>query len=308
MIAEPGPEHQVWIDGEFVPWKDASMHICDHHYGFGVFEGVRAHACGDRVGLFRLHDHTRRLFRSAHLLGIEIPAELSVASLDEVQLEIVRRNGLRDAYVRPFVFHAGTATLSPRGQDLKVRVAVLALAWLGGAGYKGPSERGIKLKSSSFLRSNNSLLVKAKAHANYMTAMLALQEARLAGADDALIFDQNGFVAEASAANFFVVRDGRLWVPHRHQALEGITRDTILELAKQQSLPVEERLMTKDDIYLADEAFLSGSAVGITPVSAIDGRKVGDGQVGPLTRDLRTRYDACVRGDHLMNEEWIQWT
>jgi branched-chain amino acid aminotransferase len=283
------------------------MHICDHHYGFGVFEGVRAYACGDRVGLFRLHDHTRRLFRSAHLLGIKIPGEFGADLLNEVQLEVVRRNALRDAYVRPFVFHAGTTTLSPRGQDLRVRVAVLALPWLGGAGYKGPSERGIKLKSSSFSRANNSLLVKAKANANYMTAMLALQEARLAGADDALIFDQNGFVAEASAANFFVVRDRSLWIPHRHQALEGITRDTIIELARARDLRVEERLMTKDDVYLADEAFLSGSAVGITPVGEIDGRRLGDGVPGPITKELGTRYDDCVHGIDSNHEEWISW-
>lgn len=308
MIEEPGPEHLVWVDGSFVPWPSAKMHICDHHYGFGVFEGVRAHDSGERVGLFRLREHTRRLFRSAHLLGLEIPEEYGPDVLNEVQLEIVRKNGLRDAYVRPFVHQAGTMTLSPRGQGQNVRVAVIALAWRGGAGYEAPSDRGITLKSSSFSRSSSSLFVQAKANANYMTALLALQEARLSGADDALIFDQNGFVAEASAANFFVVRGGCLCVPHRHQALEGITRDTILCLARQQGLSVEERLMTKDDIYLADESFLTGSAVGITPVAAIDGRKIGDGQVGPITRELRAKYDACVRGDHPMSEEWIQWT
>lgn len=308
MIVEPAPEHQVWLDGEFIPWRSATMHLCDHHYGFGVFEGVRAFDQGGRVGLFRLRDHTQRLFRSASILGIRIPEEFSQEVLDEAQLEIVRKNNLRDAYIRPFVFQSGTSCLSPRGQVLQVRVAVLALAWLGGAGYRGPSHHGIKLKSSSYIRNNNGQLVHAKAHANYLTAMMALQEARLAGADDALLVDQNGWVTEASAANFFGVRDGTLLVPPKHLALEGITRSTIICLAQDLSLRVEERLMTMNDVYLFDEAFLSGSAVGITPVSGIDAYKIGDGQIGPITQELRARYEGCVRGDHAMTKEWIQWT
>lgn len=283
------------------------MHLCDHHYGFGVFEGVRAYRNEGRTGLFRLEDHTRRLFQSAQLIGLRIPEAYSPALLNEVQLAVVRENGLGDAYVRPFVFQSGTRCLSPRGENLKVRVAVLALAWLGGAGYQTGSERGIRLKSSSYVRHSAGHFVKAKAHANYMTAMLALQEARLAGADDALIFDTSGSVAEASAANVFIVRSGCVFAPPSHIALEGITRDTVIALARDLCLPFEERFLTKDDLYLADEVFLSGSAVGVTPVHEIDGRRIGIEGRRHVTDTLAQVYETCVRGTGLHRREWISW-
>lgn len=307
MIAEPGPKSRVWMDGEFVAWRDATMHLCDHHYGFGVFEGVRAYSNEGRTGLFRLEDHTRRLFQSAQLIGLRIPEAYTPAMLNEVQLAVVRENGFGDAYVRPFVFQSGTRCLSPRGEDLKVRVAVLALAWLGGAGYQTGSERGIKLKSSSYVRHSTGHLVKAKVHANYMTAMLALQEARLAGADDALIFDANGSVAEASAANVFIVRNGSVFAPPSHLALEGITRDTVITLVRERALKFEEKFLSKEDLYLADEVFLTGSAVGITPVREIDGRRIGNGGQGHVTSTLAQIYETCVRGTGPHRREWISW-
>jgi branched-chain amino acid aminotransferase len=307
MIAEPDALARVWMDGEIIAWKDATMHICDHHYGFGVFEGVRAYRSGTRTGLFRLEDHTKRLFQSARLLGLRIPEAFSPTTLNKAQLSVVRENNLGDAYVRPFVFQSGTRCLSPRGQDLQVRVGIMALAWLGGSGYLSESERGIRLKSSSFVRNLQGHLVKAKAHANYMTAMLALQEARQAGADDALLFDAHGNVTEASAANVFLVRDGRLLAPPSHLALEGITRDTIIQLARTLSLDFQEKVMTKDDVYLASEVFLSGSAVGITPVREVDGRTIGTGEPGSVTRALRETYRAVVSGATFENRQWLSW-
>ncbi len=307
MLAEPGPEHEVWLDGEFVPWSRATMRLCDHHYGFGVFEGVRAHKSGDRVGLFRLSDHTARLFRSAHILGIEIPRAFTPEVLDRAQVDLVRKNGLREAYVRPFVFHGGTSTLSPRGRDLRVHVALLAFAWLGGGGYGSPGEDGIKLMSASVGRHPNGLLVKAKAHANYMPAMLALEDARRSGADDALLYDQNGFVTEASAANVLVVQDGVLISPPRQVALEGITKDTVQVLAKGLGISVVERPMARDDLYVADEMFLTGSAVGVTPVRALDGRMIGNGQMGSVTRALSSAYQECVLGRMFEHEQWVHW-
>jgi branched-chain amino acid aminotransferase len=306
MLGEPASDQVVWLDGEFVPWRNATMHICDHHHGFGVFEGVRAHAARDGAAVFRLQEHTARLFRSAHILKIEIPAHYDHERLNAVQLELLKRNRLRDAYLRPFVFHGGTGALSPRSQNLQVHVAVIGLAW-SEAPAGAAREHGISLRTSTFRRPLNSLLTQAKANANYMTAMLALQEARASGADDALLLDDDGFAAEASAANLFIVRDGSLISPPRAVALEGITRDTIMVLARRGGLAVVERRISRDEIYIADEAFLSGTAVGVTPIREIDGRRVGRSAPGPITNSLRKTYEDCVRGRSDSHQSWLSW-
>lgn len=306
MLGEPASDHVVWLDGEFVPWRNATMHICDHHHGFGVFEGVRAHAAKDGAAVFRLQEHTTRLFRSAHILKIEIPANWDHERLNAVQLELLRRNRLQDAYLRPFVFHGGTGALSPRSQNLQVHVAVIALAWSDTSGGV-PRGKGISLRTATFRRPLNSLLTQAKANANYMTAMLALQEARASGADDSLLLDEDGFAAEASAANLFIVRDGMLVSPPRAVALEGITRDTIMVLARQAGIDVIERRISRDEIYVADEAFLSGTAVGVTPIREVDGRRVGRSAPGVITERLRKTYEDCVRGRSESHQAWLSW-
>lgn len=304
MILEPEAGHMVWLDGAFRSWRDATMHICDHHYGFGVFEGVRAYEVEGRTAVFRLDDHTSRLFRSARILNLRIPEQYDHECLNNVQIELLQRNHLRRAYLRPFIYLGGTHALSPRGRDLTVHVAVLALGWNG---PDSSSKHAIAVRTSSFVRATGALLTRAKANANYMTAMLALQEARAAGADDAILLDQQGFVTEASAANLFVVRDGVLHTPPKTAALEGITRDTIIRLAEQSGIPCTEAHLTREDIYVADEAFLSGTAVGITPIREADGRRLGSGSPGSLTVRLQAMYEACVSGRTEHHTTWVRW-
>jgi branched-chain amino acid aminotransferase len=310
VICEPRSGHVAWLDGEFVPWSAATMHVSDHHYGVGVFEGVRAYATGSGSGasIFRLDDHTARLLRSAHILKISIPERFDREQLNRAQIELLRRNQLRDAYLRPFVFHAGTPGLSPRTRGLSVRVAIMALEWRDDGAFahaEGPG-RGITLRTATFTRNHaNSLFAKAKANGNYMNAILAREEARETGADDALLLDREGFVIEASAANVFIVRAGTLFTPPIEAALEGITRDTVIALAGMRGWNVLERRMTRDELYVADEVFLTGTAAELTPVREVDGRKIGAGGCGTVTAQLRSMYADLVRGRSDQRRDWI---
>jgi branched-chain amino acid aminotransferase len=306
VLVEPRSDHYVWLDGEFVPWSLATMHVSDHHYGVGVFEGVRVYAGTDGAAVFRLQAHTQRLFRSAHILGIALPVGFELENLNRAQVELVRRNGLRDGYLRPFVFHAGMAGLSPRTSGLRVRVAIMALEWRddGAFGRADGAERGIAVRTSSFVRSSG-LLTKAKANANYMTGILAREEARQSGVDDALLLDGCGFVAETSAANVFIVRDGAICTPPLESVLEGITRATVVALAGALGYKLIERRVTRDDVYVADEAFLTGTATEITPVRELDGRSIGGGVRGPITARLQALYADVVRGRSDKFREWL---
>jgi branched-chain amino acid aminotransferase len=307
MLVEPSPNLLVWTDGAFVPWAEATMHLSAHHHGFGVFEGARAYAAGGRRLVFRLRDHTARLFRSAHILKLPIPERFGPEVLNQVQIELLRKNDLFDAYLRPFVFYVGTAGLSPRTRGLTLRVAVMALGW-SEAGAHGSSEsafRGLSLRTSSFTRSHpNSLLAKAKANANYMNGILALQEAQECGADDAILLDQEGFVTETSGANVFAVRRGVLLTPPLDCVLEGITRDTIIALAAEAGLSCVERRLSRDQLYGADEVFLTGTATEVTAVREVDGRRIGNGERGPITSKLQDIYAKVVRG-HGGHDDWL---
>ncbi len=299
MVIEPSPEHLVWLDGSFLPWGAATMHVSAHHYGYGVFEGVRCYATAQGAAVFRLADHTARLFRSAHILNIEIPSKYPQRLLDDVQLELLRRNDLRDAYLRPFVFYGGTAGLSRNLRGLAVHVAVFALGW------RSPAPRSIALRTASYTRAHpNSVLAKAKANGNYMNGMLALQEAESAGADEALLLDQHGFAAETSGSNLFIVRDGVLATPPLEAALDGITRDTVKHLAASFGWSLVERRITRDEIYIADEAFVTGTAAEITAVREIDGRKLRAGAPGPITQRLVSAYSELVRGAGPAGKSW----
>lgn len=307
MISEPGARHLVWLDGEFVPWGDAKMHVSDHHYGIGVFEGLRAYHGARGTFVFRLEDHTKRLFRSARILKMQVPNSYGEQTLNMAQIELMRRNELADAYVRPFVFYGGMLGLSPRTQDLTVHVAILALGWKGGA-YAGdaPHARGVSLRTASLLRNHpNSVFSKAKANGNYVNGILARQEAQSSGADDALMLDQNGFVTETSGANVFIVRDGVVLTPPLSSVLEGITRHTVIELAARAGFTVIERNITRDDVYVADEVFLTGTAVEVTPVREVDGRRVGTSAEGSVTKQLREMYAAEARGEGDYQRLWL---
>ena len=308
MLVEPGASALTWLDGEFVPWSEATMHLCDHHYGVGVFEGVRAYGGAQGTTIFRLRDHTQRLLRSAHMLKIHIPDRFDEATINQAQVELVRRNGLRDAYLRPFVFHSGTFGISPRMRGLRVRVAVMALEWRDDGAFAGgeAATRGITLRTSSFTHHHgSSLLTRAKANANYMSGVLAREEAQDSGADEAMLLDREGFVTETSGANLFAVLRGVVCTPPLDSVLEGITRATIITLLASLGTRVVERRMTRDDIYTADEVFLTGTAAEVTPIREVDGRRIGSGAPGELTTRLQSMYSNVVRGRSPDRLEWL---
>jgi branched-chain amino acid aminotransferase len=278
------------------------MPLSANHFGFGVFEGLRSYAAGRRTAIFRLEDHTARLFRSARIMKIAIPELYDPDFLNAIQLELLKRNRLRDAYIRPFIYHGGITGLSPDTRQVSVHVAVLAIEWKSAEA----TARGLSLKTSTFLRQHpNSVLIKAKANGNYINGMLALREAQAAGADDALLLDQNGFATETSGANVFVVRNGAIFTPPLTSALEGITRDTVITLAKAAGISVSERPMSRDELYAADELFITGTAAEVRAVGEIDGRRIFTGGAGPITEALRMKYASIVRAQATGYEKWL---
>lgn len=294
----------IWMDGALIPWRDATTHVLTHslHYGMGVFEGLRAYQGARGTCLFRLRDHTSRLFDSAHIMGMTIPYDRD--TLDEVQCLVVRQNGLQTAYVRPICFY-GAEGMGLRADGLSVHVAVAAWAW---GSYLGAEsiECGIRVRTSSFTRHHvNIAMCKAKATGHYINSMLALQEALATGYDEALLLDDEGYVAEGSGENIFIVKNGLLHTPELTSCLNGITRDTIFELAAEVGLSVRERRLTRDEVYIADEAFFTGSAAEVTPIRELDGRRIGSGSRGPVTERLQTMYFDQVHGRREAHAEWL---
>lgn len=307
MIVEPPANALTWIDGEFIPWHAANMHVSDNHYAVGVFEGVRSYTGERGTTIFRLKDHTKRLFRSAHMLKMKIPNSFDEASLNHAQIELLRRNSLQDSYLRPFIFHSGLLGISPRVRGLRIRVAVLALEWRDdGAFGEEIKTRGIRLRTSSYTQHHaSSMLVKAKANGNYMSGILAREEAQDCGADEALMLDRDGFVTETCGANIFALLRGQLCTPPLDSVLEGVTRDTVIALAKSLGMTVIERRLTRDDIYSAEEAFLTGTAAEITAVRELDGRAIGTGKCGEITTGIQTAYQNLVRRREDRYPEWF---
>ncbi len=296
----------IWFDGELVPWRDAKTHVLTHtlHYGMGVFEGVRAYKTERGPAIYRLFDHTDRLFRSAHILGMPMPYDKE--TLNRAQLTVVRENGLNSAYIRPMCFY-GSEGMGLRADNLRVHVMVAAWEW---GAYLGAEnmEKGIRVKTSSFTRHHvNITMCKAKANGNYMNSMLALQEALNAGCDEAMLLDNEGYVSEGSGENIFIVRNGTLLTPDLTSALEGISRDSILVLAGEQGIPVREKRITRDEVYIADEAFFTGTAAEVTPIREVDGRSIGEGKRGPLTERLQALYFDVVHGRSPAHEQWLSF-
>ncbi len=294
----------IWYDGKLVPWREATTHVLTHtlHYGMGVFEGVRAYRTDRGTAIFRLQDHTDRLFRSAHILGMKLPFDK--AALNEAQKAAVRENKLESGYIRPMAFY-GPEAMGISAKTLSVHVIVAAWAW-GAYMGKEALEQGIRVKTSSFSRHHvNVAMCKAKANANYMNSILAHREAEMDGYQEALLLDVDGFVAEGSGENIFVVRNGKLYTPDLTAALEGITRDTIIQLAGQLGLPVIEKRITRDEVYVADEAFFTGSAAEVTPIRELDNRTIGSGRRGPITERLQAMYFDCVHGRSPAHEGWL---
>jgi len=296
----------IWYDGKMVPWRDATTHVLTHtlHYGMGAFEGERAYKTDTGTAIFRLQDHTDRLFRSAHILGMDIP--FSKDEINEATLAAVRENNLETAYIRPMCFY-GSEGMGLRADNLKTHVVIAAWEWGRYLGEDG-LEKGIRIRTSSFSRHHvNVSMCKAKANGQYINSMMALQEALNDGYDEALLLDTQGFVAEGSGENIFIVRNGILYTPDLTAALEGITRDTIFQLAKDEGLEIREKRITRDEVYVADEAFFTGSAAEVTPIRELDNRTIGNGGRGPITEKLQSTYFDLVHGRHNKYKEWLAY-
>ncbi|NQX87147.1 MAG: branched-chain amino acid transaminase [Halioglobus sp.] len=296
----------IWMDGEMVPWRDARVHVLTHtfHYGLGVFEGVRAYKTPDKgTCIFRLKEHTERLFRSAHILGMKMPFDRDM--LNQAQRDVVRLNKLEEGYLRPMCFY-GSEGMGLRADNLNTHVMVAAWEW---PSYMDPDarDRGIRVRTSSYTRHHvNIAMCKAKANGNYINSMLALREALDCGAEEALMLDNEGYVAEGSGENVFIVRDGVICTPDLTSCLEGITRDTIFALAEEVGCAVREKRITRDEVYVADEAFFTGTAAEVVPIRELDGRVIGSGGRGPLTTKLQAMYFDTVRGNRSENSHWLE--
>ena len=294
----------IWFDGEMVPWREAQVHVLTHtlHYGMGVFEGVRAYKTDQGPAIFRLDAHTDRLFESAHIMGMNIPFDS--AAINEAQRAAVRENNLQSAYIRPMCFY-GSEGMGLRADNLKVHTIVAAWEWGAYLGKDG-LEKGIRIKTSSYTRHHvNISMCKAKANGHYINSMLALQEALRDGYDEALLLDVDGFAAEGSGENLFVVKDGIIYTPELTSALNGITRKTIFRLASDLGLTVKEKRITRDEVYIADEAFFTGTAAEVTPIRELDGRQIGIGRRGPITEKLQSRYFDAVHGRIADYQDWL---
>jgi len=286
----------IWMDGEFVPWNEAKVHILTHtlHYGNGAFEGTRAYQTEDGLAIFRLQDHTKRLLNSAKILKLDVP--FTQEELETAQIELLRKNEFRgNVYIRPLVY-IGYGKMGLYHVGAPVHVAIAAWEWGAYLGEEG-LEKGIRVKISSIIRNSvKSTFGKAKAVANYLNSQMAKYEAIECGYEEALMLDEEGFVAEGSGECFFIVRDGVLITPPNDNSLESITQATVLELARERDIPVVRRRITRDEVYIADEAFFTGTAAEITPVREIDGRIIGEGKRGEITKELQDAYFDVVYG------------
>jgi len=294
----------IWMDGEMVPWRDAQVHVLTHtlHYGVGAFEGIRAYETPKGTAIFRLDDHVRRLFETAHILEMKMP--YSREEIARACVESVKQNKLDTAYLRPLVYY-GSEGMGLHATNLSVHVAIAS--WYWGA-YLGTDalEKGIRIKTSSYTRHLvNSIMCKAKACGNYINSILALQEAARDGYDEALLLDANGMVAEGSGENIFIVRNGVIYTPELTSALEGITRDTVLQLAAEEGYTVIEKRITRDEIYISDEAFFTGTAAEVTPIRELDNRTIGSGGPGPVTQQLQRVYLDVVEGKRDGYDDWL---
>jgi len=296
----------IWSDGKMVPWRDATTHVLTHtlHYGMGVFEGLRAYQTNQGTAIFRLLEHTDRLFNSAHIFMMKIPYDK--ATLMEAQLEVVKQNKLESCYIRPIVFY-GSEDMGISAKNLSVHVAIAAWPWGTYLG-KDSLEKGIRVKTSSFSRHHvNVNMCRAKSVTTYANSMLAHQEVIIDGYDEALLLDVSGYVAEGSGENIFIIKNNKLYTPDMTSCLEGITRASIIEFAGEIGIPVIEKRITRDEVYCADEAFFTGTAAEVTPIRELDNRIIGNGSRGPITTKLQTMFFDSVKGKSKNHENWLTY-
>ncbi|MGX7005686.1 branched-chain amino acid transaminase [Caballeronia sp. KNU42] len=294
---------KIWMDGKLIDWRDANIHVLTHtlHYGMGVFEGVRAYKTGTGTSIFRLKDHTKRLLNSAKIFQMEVPFDR--ATLEAAQLEVVSVNKLESCYIRPIVW-VGSEKLGVSAKGNTIHVAIAAWPWGAYLGDDGIA-KGIRVKTSSFTRHHvNVSMVRAKASGWYVNSILANQEAITDGYDEALLLDVDGYVSEGSGENFFLVNNGKLYTPDLASCLDGITRDTVITLARDFGIPVIEKRITRDEVYTCDEAFFTGTAAEVTPIRELDNRTIGEGKRGPITEKLQSAFFDIVTGK---NEKYADW-
>lgn len=294
----------IWYDGEMVPWREANTHVLTHtlHYGMGVFEGLRAYETAQGAAIFRLREHTDRLFNSAHIFMMKMPYDK--ATVMQAQCDVVKQNNLTSGYIRPIVFY-GSEAMGLSARTLSVHVAIAAWSW---GTYLGADslETGIRVKTSSFTRHHvNINMCRAKSVTTYANSILAHQEVALCGYNEALLLDSEGYVAEGSGENIFIVKHGTLYTPDLTSCLEGITRASVIELALELGIPVTEKRITRDEVYCADEAFFTGTAAEITPICELDNRTIGGGKRGPLTTQLQGLFFDCVKGKNTDHSDWL---
>ena len=294
----------IWFDGKMVPWREANVHVLTHtlHYGMGVFEGVRAYKTDQGPAIFRLKEHTDRLFDSAKIMNMEMP--FSKEEITNAQIAAIKENNLDSAYLRPMCFY-GSEGMGLRADNLKTHTIVAAWEW---GSYLGAEnmEKGLRIKTSSFTRHHvNISMCKAKANGHYINSMLALQEALTDGYDEALLLDVEGFVAEGSGENIFIIKNGVIYTPDLTSALNGITRNTITAFANDLNYEVVEKRITRDEVYIADEAFFTGTAAEVTPIRELDNRSIGNGTRGPITEKLQSLYFDSVHGKVDKYKDWL---
>ncbi|APR82472.1 Branched-chain amino acid aminotransferase [Minicystis rosea] len=296
----------IWMEGEFVAWDDAQLHLLTHtmHYGLGAFEGIRAYKRSDgATAIFRLHEHINRLFDSCKLMMIE--PRFNREQVSAACGALLKENRMDEAYLRPIVW-VGDGAMGVYAPDNPIRTAVVAWRWGAYLGA-GAVEKGIRVKVSSWARHHIHVsLAKGKIMGQYTNSTLAKREAKMAGYDEAVLMDVQGYVSEGSGENLFIVKRGKLITPPLSASiLEGVTRDTILTLAREEGIPVSEEMVTRDQLYLADEAFFTGTAAEVTPIREVDNRQIGEGSIGPITKRLQQRYFDVVKGSDTSHPEWL---
>lgn len=297
---------KIWFNGELVEWRSATTHVLTHtlHYGMGVFEGVRAYETPDGPAIFRLQDHTKRLFNSAKIVGMQLP--FTEEQINRAHIDVVKANNLASCYFRPMAYYgSGKLGVAPKQDDVQVILA--AWAWGAYLGEEG-MRKGIRVRVSSFTRHHpNVTMIKAKANGNYMNSIMANTEATRDGYDEAILLDAQGYVAEGSGENIFTVRDGVLYTPALDVALDGITRRSVIAIASEMGLKVVEKRLTRDELYVADEVFFTGTAAEVTPIREIDGRQIGIGERGPITAEIQQRYFDIVQGKTPKYRDWLTY-
>ena len=298
---------KIWLDGQMINWDDANVHILTHtlHYGLGVFEGIRCYRTDDgRSAVFRLSEHIRRLFESAHINLLRIP--YTQEEIIEAVLNCLRANSLEEGYIRPLVF-VGEGAMGLNPADNPVRVSVIVWPWGKYLGEEG-MERGIRAKVSTFTRHFvNAKMTKGKTCGDYVNSILAKRESLLDGYDEAIMLDTQGLVSEASGENLFAVRDGVIRTPPLQTVLDGITRASVIEIAREKGIPVVEATLTRDDLYIADEIFLTGTAAEVTPIREVDNRQIGEGRRGPIAKTLQDGFFDVVAGRDKKHEHWLTY-